>query len=294
MTHEATAQPSAAALRTPFSRCARVLMPAALAPSASRERDDERALFERWQRGRDPAARATLVERYLPLARRLARRYAQGDEPLDDLVQVASLGLVKAVDRFDTARPVAFSSFAVPTILGELKRHFRDRTWSVRVPRDLQELVLRADRTADDLARHLGRRPTVPELAAATRTSEEQILEALEAAGAYRAASLEAPRRGGEGDDDDTVGSALGHDEGGFALAEHRAVLERLLAALDERERTVLRLRFEEDLTQSEIGEAIGVSQMQVSRILRRCLGRMSAAAAAARGPGGVGPGATG
>lgn len=170
-------------------------MSSALATSAPRDRDEERALFERWQRGREPAARAALVERYLPLARRLARRYAQGDEPLDDLVQVASLGLVKAVDRFDTARPVAFSSFAVPTILGELKRHFRDRTWSVRVPRDL--------------ARHLGR-------------------------------------------------------------------------------------RFEQDLTQSEIGEAIGVSQMQVSRILRRCLGRMSAAAATARGPGGVGPGATG
>ncbi|MCP9488648.1 MAG: SigB/SigF/SigG family RNA polymerase sigma factor [Solirubrobacteraceae bacterium MAG38_C4-C5] len=268
-------------------------MSSALATSASRDRDEERALFERWQRGREPAARAALVERYLPLARRLARRYAQGDEPLDDLVQVASLGLVKAVDRFDTARPVVFSSFAVPTILGELKRHFRDRTWSVRVPRDLQELALRADRTAEDLARHLGRRPTVPELAEAAGACEEQILEALEAAGAYRAASLEAPRRGGEGDDD-TVGSALGHDEGGFALAEHRAVLERLLATLDGRERMVLRLRFEQDLTQSEIGEAIGVSQMQVSRILRRCLGRMSAAAATARDPGGVGPGATG
>jgi len=260
-------------------------MPGALAPpSVSPERDDERALFVRWQRGLDPAARAALVERYLPLARRLARRYAQGDEPLDDLVQVASLGLVKAVDRFDVDRPVVFSSFAVPTILGELKRHFRDRTWSVRVPRNLQELALRADRTADDLARDLGRRPTVPELAEAAGASEEEILEALEAGGAYRASSLEAPRRAGEGEDDDTVGSALGHDEGGFALAEHRAVLERLLATLDERERMVVRLRFEQDLTQSEIGEAIGVSQMQVSRILRRCLGRMSAAAAAARG----------
>ncbi|MDQ3609073.1 MAG: SigB/SigF/SigG family RNA polymerase sigma factor [Actinomycetota bacterium] len=268
-------------------------MSGALATSPSPERDDESALFERWQRGREPAARAALVERYLPLARRLARRYAQGDEPLDDLVQVASLGLVKAVDRFDTARPVAFSSFAVPTILGELKRHFRDRTWSVRVPRDLQELALRADRTAEDLARHLGRRPTVPELSQAAGASEEQVVEALEAAGAYRAASLEAPRRGGE-DDDDTVGAALGHDEDGYALAEHRAVLERLLATLDERERMVLRLRFEQDLTQAEIGEAIGVSQMQVSRILRRCVGRMSAAAATARDPGGVGPGAPG
>ncbi|MDQ3769911.1 MAG: SigB/SigF/SigG family RNA polymerase sigma factor [Actinomycetota bacterium] len=259
-------------------------MSGALATSASPQRDDERLLFERWQRGREPEARAALVERYLPLARRLARRYAQGDEPLDDLVQVASLGLVKAVDRFDTARPVAFSSFAVPTILGELKRHFRDRTWSVRVPRGLQELALRADDTAEDLARHLGRRPTVSELAEGVGISEEQILEALEAAGAYRATSLEAPRRGGEDDEDETVGSALGHDEGGFALAEHRAVLERLLATLDERERMVLALRFEQDLTQAEIGEAIGVSQMQVSRILRRCLGRLRAEAATARG----------
>lgn len=258
-------------------------MPGALVTSGSPERYEERALFERWQREREPAARDALVERYLPLARRLARRYAQGDEPLEDLVQVASLGLVKAVDRFDSTRPVAFSSFAVPTILGELKRHFRDRTWSVRVPRDLQELALRADRTAEDLARHLGRRPTVSELAEGVGASEEEILEALEAAGAYRATSLEAPRAGGKDDDDETVGSALGHDEGGFALAEHRAVLERLLATLDERERMVLRLRFEQDLTQSQIGEAIGVSQMQVSRILRRCLGRMSAEAAMAR-----------
>ncbi|HEV2819792.1 MAG TPA: sigma-70 family RNA polymerase sigma factor, partial [Solirubrobacteraceae bacterium] len=145
-----------------------------MATSATPERDDESALFERWQREREPAARTALVERYLPLARRLARRYAQGDEPLDDLVQVASLGLVKAVDRFDAARPIAFSSFAVPTILGELKRHFRDRTWSVRVPRDLQELALRADRTAEDLACHLGRQPTVSELAEGVGTSEEQ------------------------------------------------------------------------------------------------------------------------
>ena len=259
-------------------------MSGAVATSASHQRDDESAHFERWQREREPAARAALGERYLPLARRLARRYAQGDEPLDDLVQVASLGLVKAVDRFDNARPVAFSSFAVPTILGELKRHFRDRTWSLRVPRELQELALRADRTAEDLALHLGRRPTVSELAEGVGTSEEQLLEALEAASAYRATSLEAPRRGGEDDDDETVGSALGQEESGFALAEHRAVLERLLATLGERERTVVRLRFERDLTQSEIGEAIGVSQMQVSRILRRCLGRMSAEAAMARG----------
>ena len=153
-----------------------------------------------------------MTRRYLPLARQLARRYQGGDEPLDDLVQVAAMGLVKAIDRFDPGRGIAFSSYAVPTILGELKRHFRDRTWSMRVPRDLQELSLRIDRTVEELSRDLHRAPSVAEIAAAIGATEEQVLEALEAGANYRAASLHAPRAGAEGDGE-TLALALGCDD---------------------------------------------------------------------------------
>jgi RNA polymerase sigma-B factor len=244
-----------------------------------RERAEERELFERFLRDGDARAREQLVERFLPLARQLARRYQRADEPLDDLVQVASLGLVKAIDRFDADRQVVFSSYAVPTILGELKRHFRDRTWSVRVPRDLQELALRVDRTVTSLSLDLRRAPSVIELAEAVNSSEEQVLEALEAAGAYRAASLDSLRRFEDEDGGDTLADSLGDEEGGFELAEHRATLEPLLQTISARERTVLALRFHEDLTQAEIGARIGVSQMQVSRLIRRALARLRAAA---------------
>jgi RNA polymerase sigma-B factor len=244
--------------------------------SVERSRED-RVLFERYLRHGDERARAQLVERFLPLARQLARRYQRAEEPLDDLVQVASLGLIKAIDRFDPDRKVAFSSYAVPTILGELKRHFRDRTWSIRVPRDLQELALKVDKAVATLSRDLRRSPSVIEIAEAVQTSEEQVLEALEAAGAYRATSLESPR--GTGEDADTLGDTMGTDESGFGLAEDRATLDRLLAAVSPREREVLRLRFEQDMTQAEIGEIIGVSQMQVSRLIRQALARLRTAA---------------
>jgi RNA polymerase sigma-B factor len=244
---------------------------------AARARED-RELFVRYLRQGDPTARDQLVERFLPLARQLARRYQRAEEPLDDLVQVASIGLIKAIDRFDPDREVAFSSYAVPTILGELKRHFRDKRWSVRVPRDLQELALKVDRKVADLSRELHRSPTVQEIAQATEASEEQVLEAMEAAAAYRATSIDAPR-GSEDDASDTLGDQMGRDEKGFGLAEDRATLHRLLTTVTEREREVLRLRFEEDLTQAEIGEQIGVSQMQVSRIIRQSLSRLRAAA---------------
>ncbi|MDP9401148.1 MAG: SigB/SigF/SigG family RNA polymerase sigma factor [Actinomycetota bacterium] len=250
--------------------------PAERTNGAERTRED-RLLFERYLRDGDQRAREELVARFLPLARQLARRYQRAEEPLDDLVQVASLGLIKAIDRFDPERQVAFSSYAVPTILGELKRHFRDRTWSVRVPRDLQELALRVDKVVASLSRDLRRAPSVSEIATAVQVSEEQVLEALEAAGAYRATSLEAPR-GGE-DEGDTLGDSVGTDEGGFALAEDRATLGRLLTAISPREREVLRLRFEEDMTQAEIGEIIGVSQMQVSRLIRQAVARLRSAA---------------
>jgi RNA polymerase sigma-B factor len=235
----------------------------------------DRELFAKARAG-DNHARDQLVERYLPLARRLARRYQRSEEPLEDLVQVASLGLLKAVDRYDVTRTTAFSSFAVPTILGELRRHFRDRTWSVRVPRELQELALRVDKTVAALSSQAGKAPTVGEIATALDCSEEQVLDALQAAGAYRAGSLDAPRSGaGDEPAGESLADAIGIEEGGFERAEERATLGPMLAHISEHERLVLTLRFGEDLTQAEIGERIGVSQMQVSRLIRQALARL-------------------
>ena len=240
---------------------------------AERAREDRRLLVRYREHG-DPAAREQLVVRFLPLARQLARRYQRGGEQLDDLIQVASLGLLKAIDRFDPARETAFSSFAVPTILGELKRHFRDKGWAVRVPRDLQELAVKVDRVADEMARNLGRAPTPAEIAEHTGTSLEQVLEAREASAAYRAVSLDRPRTD-EDEDGDSYADAVGADDPGYRLAEASATVERLMQVLSEREREVLRLRFEEDLTQSEIGARVGVSQMHVSRLIRQSIARL-------------------
>lgn len=235
----------------------------------------DRELFARAHAG-DGRARELLVERYLPLARRLARRYQRSEEPQEDLVQVASLGLLKAVDRYDPTRQVAFSSFAVPTILGELRRHFRDRTWSVRVPRELQELALRVDRTAAELSSERGRAPTVAEIAHKMDVTEEQVLDAFQAAGAYRAGSLDAPRSTpGEESPGESLAEAIGVQEGGFQSAEQRATLGPVFARVNPRERLVLTLRFAQDMTQAEIGERIGVSQMQVSRLIRHALAQL-------------------
>lgn len=238
-------------------------------------RPSDRELFARLQAG-DGRARELLVERYLPLARRLARRYQRSEELQEDLVQVASLGLLKAVDRYDADREVAFSSFAVPTILGELRRHFRDRTWSVRVPRELQEQALRVDRVAAELSSQHGRAPTVAEIAQTLEVDEEEVLDALQAAGAYRAGSLDAPRSGGgEEAAGETLAEAIGVQEGGYQRAEERATLAPMFAHASPRERLVLTLRFAQDMTQAEIGERIGVSQMQVSRLIRHALARL-------------------
>jgi RNA polymerase sigma-B factor len=234
-------------------------------------------LLERYHRGGDPAARDALVERFLPLARGLARRYQSGGEPLEDLEQVASLALLKAVDRFDPSRPTAFSSFAVPTILGELKRHFRDRGWSVRVPRDLQETAVRVEGVTHDMTRDLGRAPTPSEIASHLGVTTERVLEAREAAGAYRAISLDRPHDDAE--EPEQVSDSIGVEDPGFDLAEDAATVERLMAVLGEREREVLRLRFVEDLTQSEIGRRIGVSQMHVSRLIRHSIAQLRDAA---------------
>jgi RNA polymerase sigma-B factor len=243
----------------------------------NRAREDRR-LLERYHRHGDQAAREALVERFLPLARQLARRYQRGSEPLDDLIQVASLGLLKAIDRFDPERPTAFSSFAVPTILGELKRHFRDRGWSVRVPRDLQELAVRVERVGEELTRQLGRAPSPGEIGEQIGATTEQVLEAREAAGAYRAISLDRPRDE-EDESDSGMGDSMGVEDPGFGLAEDAATVERLMGVLGDREREVLRLRFVEDLTQSEIGARVGVSQMHVSRLIRQAVERLRAEA---------------
>jgi RNA polymerase sigma-B factor len=241
---------------------------------ADRARSDRR-LFLRFVDERDPVDRDAIVERFLPLARQLAARYQRPEEPFDDVYQVACFGLVKAVDRFDVERGVAFSSYAVPTIMGEIKRHFRDRTWAVRVPRDLQELALRVDRVVAELTRELGRAPSVDEVARAIDAETEDILEAMQASSAYRATSLETPRAGGDNEPGDTLGDSVGLVDDGFNRAEQRAVLHALMRSLTPREREVVRLRFEEDLTQAAIGERIGVSQMQVSRVLRQAIARL-------------------
>ena len=238
------------------------------------ERDDEQLLAAFAQRP-DPQLRAALVERYLPLARSIARRYARGAEPLDDLMQVASVGLIKALDRFDPERGVAFSSFAVPTIAGEVRRYFRDRTWAVRPPRDLQERALAVEKTSEELTNRLGRSPTVRQIGQALELQDEDVLEAMQALRAGNATSFSSPRGSDEDGGERTLEDTLGADEGGFAQAEHRVVYQQLARALTARERRVVELRFGEDMTQEEIGREVGVSQMQVSRILRQALAKL-------------------
>jgi RNA polymerase sigma-B factor len=231
-------------------------------------------LFARWRRDRDSRDRDELIRRFLPLARKLARRYVGAREPIDDLVQVASLGLVKAVDRFDPDRQIAFSSFAVPTILGELKRYFRDLGWSVHVPRGAQEMALKAEHARLELTSRTGRSPSVGELSEFLEWSVEDVLDALEAGSAHHSVSLDAPTE--EGDSEaGTLAQAIGQPDDSFELVDARATIASVSASLPERERRVLFLRFAEDMTQSQIAELIGVSQMQVSRVLRRAIERL-------------------
>jgi RNA polymerase sigma-B factor len=240
--------------------------------TAARKRED-RILLARYHRTGDQRVRDELIERFMPLARKLARRYSRGYESLDDLTQVAAVGLIKAVDRFDPARGIAFSSYAVPTITGELKRYFRDYSWAVRPPRDLQELTLRVDQIATDLTRKLERSPTTAELSAAAGVNEETLLDVIQARSARGAISLQAPAGGDS--DGGTLEDWIGHDDGGIEAAETHAVLDTLLTSLSTRERAILRMRFHEDMTQAEIGTIIGVSQMQISRIIRQALQRL-------------------
>jgi RNA polymerase sigma-B factor len=248
-------------------------------PGPEEQLADERVLLERYGRDKDPSIREELVHRFMPLARRLAARYRGDREPLEDLVQVASLGLVKALDRFDPERGVAFSSYAVPTILGELKRHFRDRGWAIRVPRDLQERIARVERVAGELPSKLGRAPSVNEIAATLEIDSEDVLEAMEAAHAHHAMSLDAQQHTEEGEGM-AMSERVGTEEAGFETVEYGAAIEDVVASLSERDRQVLHLRFVEDLTQTQIAERVGVSQMHVSRILRSALERLREEAA--------------
>jgi RNA polymerase sigma-B factor len=252
-----------------------------VSPSApSRRRgEEERALFARLHRG-DENARDAIVRRFLPLARKLARGYPGGAES-EDLEQVAAIGLLAAINRFDPDRGLAFSTFAVPTIVGELKRYFRDRAWSVRVPRTVQELALRVERMTVELTGRLGRAPTVAELAEYAGSSVEQVLEALQSGSARRADSLDQPRR--EGEHDAVTGLMISVEEPGFAQVEDGIVLDGLLRVLEPRARRILELRFRGDLVQSEIARDVGVSQMEVSRSIRQSIEQLRGAADADR-----------
>jgi RNA polymerase sigma-B factor len=245
------------------------------------ERQELRELFTTYAERQDRETRDRLIEAHLRLAEHLARRFANRGVALDDLVQVASLGLVKAVERFDPERGLEFSTFATPTIVGELKRHFRDKGWSVRVPRRVQELHVEINTVVGDLTQRLGRSPTIAELAQLIGVSEEDVLEAMEAAQAYRSASIDAPIGG---TDDDTRGlvNQLGDEDSRIFDAENRMLIGDLLTGLPRRERLMLRLRFYDGMTQSQIAERLGISQMHVSRLLSKSLGllrqRMNAA----------------
>jgi RNA polymerase sigma-B factor len=241
---------------------------------ARRQRDDQR-LMHKTRRG-DNRAREELIERYMPLARSLAMRYRRASEPLDDLVQVASVGLVKAVDRWDPDRGLAFSSYAVPTILGELRRYFRDATWDVRPARDVQELCLSVEEAREALWAELGRSPTVADIAERLDRAPEEIVEAIQATEGRSVRSLDAPVHEEEGGSA-SAGDLLGSSDAEFDRVEAGITIERMTGILDDRAREILRLRFKDDLLQSEIAECVGCSQMHVSRIIRSSLERLYA-----------------
>lgn len=238
--------------------------------SWSMQSADSRERFAEFAVSRDPRLRDQLVEAHLGLAHQLARRFANRGEAHSDLSQVASIALIKAVDRFDPDRGVEFSTFATRTIIGELKRHFRDKGWAIRAPRRVQELYLELGHAVEALSHRLGRSPTIAELALETRSSQEQVLEAMEAGQSYRTASIDAPDR-----QEGTIATRLGDIDSGFSSAEDRHVLAQALEKLPERERRILQLRFVEGLTQSQIAAEIGVSQMHVSRLLATSLSKL-------------------
>ena len=236
----------------------------------------DRALLRRYHEEGDVAAREQLIEQYMSLVRSLARRYAYRGEQLDDLVQIGAIGLIKAIDRFDLDRGVELTTYATPNIIGEIKRHFRDRGWAVRVPRGLQELNIQLSRLIEQLTVQLGRSPTIPELAKGASVTEEEVLEALESGRAYSSLSLSA---GANQDEEGVLDplESIGSEEPRYEISEGLADLAPGFRALDERERWILHLRFFEGLTQSQIAQQVGISQMHVSRLIRRSLEKIRA-----------------
>lgn len=234
------------------------------------EEEDLRQKFVEYAETGDRQLRDELVAAHLDLARQLARRFANRGETYDDLAQVASIALIKSVDRFDPERGVEFSTFATRTIIGELKRHFRDRGWAIRAPRRIQELYLELGHVTESMTHELGRPPTISEMAKATRVTEDSVLEALEAGQSYRTSSIDVPDR-----QDNTMGSRLGEVDPGFSGTEDRLLLAFSLSKLPDRERTILNLRFVDGLTQSQIAARIGISQMHVSRLLASSLAKL-------------------
>jgi RNA polymerase sigma-B factor len=237
-----------------------------------RGREEDRELLRRYHEVGDTGAREELIQRHLPLVRSLARRYAGRGEALEDIEQVGAIGLIKAIDRFELAREVSLATYATPNVVGEIKRHFRDKGWAIRVPRALQELNASMSGAIERLTVRLSRSPSIAEIAEELKTTPEQVLEALEAGSAYSPVSLSAgPGAEGELDPMETIGS----EDDNFERTEQRASLEPALEMLPSREREILRMRFEDGLTQTQIAEQIGVSQMHVSRLIRKSLARM-------------------
>jgi RNA polymerase sigma-B factor len=240
------------------------------------DHDEVGQLFVRWQQQRNREARDALVQRFMPLARNLARRYNRSSEPYEDLLQVASLGLLKALDRFDPALGNRFPSFAVPTILGEIRRYFRDSGWAIHVPRGAQERALQVRNAQEDFANERGHAPTVSQLAEYLELDIEEVVDALRAIDAYEALSLDAPRPGLEEKNDGlTYGDSVGSVDARYELVELDATVSAALAHIPARERLILHMRFVEDLTQTQIAARVGISQMQVSRLLRRSLDQL-------------------
>jgi RNA polymerase sigma-B factor len=227
-------------------------------------------LLRRYHEQADEAARDQLAEETLPLARSLASRYSGRGEPLDDLVQVACVGVMKAIEGYDMTRDVRFSSYATPTVLGEIKRYFRDKTWAVRVPRGLQELQLEVAQARDDLTAQLGRSPTVPELAQAVKAPFSAVLETIQSTGARRTRSLDEPL--GE---DGTLADQIGGVDPEIARAEMRVLIHDAMEVLSDRDREILRMRFNDDMTQAEIAREMSLSQMQISRVIRHSIARL-------------------
>ena len=248
-----------------------------------RDRDHEHELLEQFRelKSGDPGyqqIRDELVLMNMPLVEHLARRFRDRGEPYDDLVQVGTMGLIKAVDRFDAERGAELSTYATPTIIGEIKRHFRDRGWAIRVPRRLQELRLAINRASSELSQELGRSPTVPEMAEHLNISEDEVLEGLQSAQAYATASIDSSSPDNESEDGGaSLQDVLGSLDDAIEDIENRESLKPLLNELPERERAILVMRFFQDRTQSEIADELGISQMHVSRLLNRTLVKLRA-----------------